>query len=452
MKRPIDIHCHLFNRKEASLLMIFDIIQLIRNAEIVLSKDDAMGKHKEEAKQMTKSAKSSVLFFLTVLKTPQKLLKTMRAAEKDFLFAPLMLDLYWILQYSQDEKSFVEKQESSFLPLVFKELDKIASSLQRVVQQRNVSSERRKLSLEMKRLIVSVKNALTQENKLGQALRTLLTDNFANQEKQLVDLYHHHEDELFPFFSVDPRRTTNYKLKRNGQYDLSLLTKRLKINGGIFSGFKLYTPCGYSPTHPMLMALYEYCEKNQVPVIAHCSGSGVTTFASNLYVEGHIYKDGKLIEHKGIWQFDDNKLASRKRILEHSERLNHPMLWEHVLKNFPNLKIDLAHFGHLPNSWEWTDYIFNLLKQKNEDGEWTYPNLYTDLACIPHIDTLKKIRENYFLDTPALQSRFLYGSDYYMNLVYLNNLEEYYNNFISTFAPDEFQLISIDNTYRFLGI
>ena len=202
----------------------------------------------------------------------------------------------------------------------------------------------------------------------------------------------------------------------------------------------------------MLMKMYEYCEQNNVPIIAHVSGSGATTLANKLYIEGHVYKDQELHEVNRVWEFDNKNLFARDRILEHSERLNHPMLWEYILNTYPKLKIDLAHFGHLPHSMEWTNYIWSMMKKKDKDGNYAYPNLYTDLACIPDRDSLFTFHNRYFAIEKELQCRFLYGSDFYMNLVYLNDMSDYCENFVNVFTAEECDLISITNPRKFLTL
>ncbi len=64
--------------------------------------------------------------------------------------------------------------------------------------------------------------------------------------------------ELLCFAGVDPRR---------GAKGVELLERALGEWG--FAGFKLYPPCGYSPSDQRLFPFYEVCRKYQVPVLTH---------------------------------------------------------------------------------------------------------------------------------------------------------------------------------------
>ena len=447
--RRIDVHCHFFNRKELSALMLLNIIHMIRNAEISLSGTNS-SQNVNEARQISKSVKSSISFFMTSLKSPKQIYKKINSYEKGYIFAPLMLDAYWLTQSPKTDEPHVRQDD--IMGVVKNELDNISDSLQNIAKRKTISTEKRHLSIETKRITDSFRRLLSKKTFEDVPKLNSSMDNFPLQEAEIVALQEAYPKDIMPFYAVDPRRASNFSKNSDGTYDISPITKKLKINGGHFTGFKLYTPCGYSPTHPMLMKMYEYCEQNNVPIIAHVSGSGATTLANKLYIEGHVYKDQELHEVNRVWEFDNKNLFARDRILEHSERLNHPMLWEYILNTYPKLKIDLAHFGHLPHSMEWTNYIWSMMKKKDKDGNYAYPNLYTDLACIPDRDTLFTFHNRYFAIEKELQCRFLYGSDFYMNLVYLNDMSDYCENFVNVFTAEEFDLISITNPRKFLNL
>ena len=72
--RRIDVHCHFFNRKELSALMLLNIIHMIRHAEISLSGTNT-NQNVNEARQISKSVKSSISFFMTSLKSPKQIYK-----------------------------------------------------------------------------------------------------------------------------------------------------------------------------------------------------------------------------------------------------------------------------------------------------------------------------------------------------------------------------------------
>ncbi|NJK98478.1 MAG: amidohydrolase family protein [Bacteroidales bacterium] len=65
--------------------------------------------------------------------------------------------------------------------------------------------------------------------------------------------------QLNPFVHIDPRR--------EGFTDI--FRKYVEEKG--FKGLKIYPPLGYFPDDERFYPLYAYCEKNNLPVIAHCS-------------------------------------------------------------------------------------------------------------------------------------------------------------------------------------
>ncbi|MDR0418854.1 MAG: amidohydrolase, partial [Prevotellaceae bacterium] len=267
---------------------------------------------------------------------------------------------------------------------------------------------------------------------------------FLNQENQLVDLQKKYPCIVFPFYAVDPRRKENYTFE-NGTYDLSPILNRLAINGGHFYGIKLYAPNGYSPADPMLMALYEYCEKHAIPIIAHCSGGGFASFAKTVNIQGLIYRDGKIEEHNGSITFKHYKVTDKERVHEKAQMLNHPLIWEKVLEKYPNLILDLAHFGNSEGSEEWSQHIIRLMKR--------YPNLYTDFSCVTGSATLDNMYETYYSKAESsVKSRFLYGSDFYLNMLFIDNMKHYIDQFEKIFSAADMKDIAETNPRRFLRI
>lgn len=63
---------------------------------------------------------------------------------------------------------------------------------------------------------------------------------------------------LITFSGVDPRR---------GKSGVDLL--ETAIRDWHFRGFKIYPPCGFSPSDPALFPFYEVCRKYRVPVLTH---------------------------------------------------------------------------------------------------------------------------------------------------------------------------------------
>lgn len=160
-----------------------------------------------------------------------------------------------------------------------------------------------------------------------------------------------------------------------------------------FKGLKIYPKLGFAPDHPVLMnEIYPLCVAHNIPVMTHCSRGGV-------YGKG--------------WDQDMCDVVTD------------PRAYIPVLKAFPKLRLCLAHFG---GDADWTDYLTKGLdpddaqaREKNwvpliadmiRSGD--YPGLYTDISY-----TIFKFAEympllRLYLEDEALQSKVLFGSDFYM--------------------------------------
>ncbi|HYD81459.1 MAG TPA: amidohydrolase family protein [Paucimonas sp.] len=73
-----------------------------------------------------------------------------------------------------------------------------------------------------------------------------------------AEILQRHAERLFVFGGVDPRW---------GADGIALFEKGVTEYG--FKGFKLYPPCGYSPSDRSLYPFYEICRKHKLPVLLH---------------------------------------------------------------------------------------------------------------------------------------------------------------------------------------
>lgn len=64
------------------------------------------------------------------------------------------------------------------------------------------------------------------------------------------------------FSGVDPRW---------GKDGIDLFERSIRDFG--FSGYKIYPPCGYNPSDPILYPFYEICAQWQIPVLTHVGGT-----------------------------------------------------------------------------------------------------------------------------------------------------------------------------------
>ena len=203
------------------------------------------------------------------------------------------------------------------------------------------------------------------------------------QHRELLELVTKHGKNVIPFYAADPRRD-------------DLVEKvRANLGPGKFRGIKIYPNLGYYPQDKNLMKVYEVCVENDVPVMSHCSPTGV-------------------------WQY---RLTPEDRA-----RFGHPRNYETILKEFPSLRLCLAHFG---GSEEWNKHLKSQTETEGDARAWVrwitdmiksddFPNLYTDISYTVFIPRVEGLYFDYFdylkvlLANEKIRNRVLFGSDYYM--------------------------------------
>jgi predicted TIM-barrel fold metal-dependent hydrolase len=206
-----------------------------------------------------------------------------------------------------------------------------------------------------------------------------------------------------------------------------------------FLGVKLYPPVGFLPIdnavfHPdaalgldldrALRAFYAYAEAEQVPITTHGA-------KSNGYRLGY----GDLAAPKG---------------------------WGKVLREFPALRLNLGHFGHLAGvdaergilaCEAWMRQAGVLMQ--------CYPNVYADMSysevaieadyADDYLDAIEKLFEHF----PAARKRIMYGSDWWLNRLSPNDrlhVDAYHQVFEDRFGADVRQDVMGNNALRFLGL
>ena len=255
-----------------------------------------------------------------------------------------------------------------------------------------------------------------------------ITDFFKNSPKNKTPI------EMYPFLGLN---TKNYDLKKNADKSKSsledILTKYFKkmpehdkhkilfdnmgsftgdinkMKAGHFAGIKLYPPLGFDPwpvldkdyesdaernnEQEKVEYFYKYASSNGIPITIHCGGSGY------------------------------NILDSKKEC-----EYTSPDRWKTVLEKYPDLKINLAHFGS--KKMDWMGKIFRLLCD--------YKNVYTDISYLCYTDkmytflddSLKLFSKKYGRDN--FQDKILFGTDFMINLMDLSSYSEYLQAFAST--------------------
>ncbi len=208
-------------------------------------------------------------------------------------------------------------------------------------------------------------------------------ESLEKQHQDLLEIARNSNGLVIPFYAADPRRED--------------LVEQVRKNlvPGRFQGIKIYPNLGYTPTDPKLMEVYAICQERGAPVMTHCNTGG-------LYQAGLTAQDCAILAH--------------------------PKNYQPILREFPRLRLCLAHFGGNSewdrqltstvelddNNQTWISYIADMIRS----GE--YPNLYTDISYtiftlqphnlhVTYFDYLKVLLAN-----PLIRDHVLFGSDYYM--------------------------------------
>jgi hypothetical protein len=174
-----------------------------------------------------------------------------------------------------------------------------------------------------------------------------------------------------------------------------------------FGGIKVYPPLGFDPwpekpaERAKVEILYRFCEKYGVPITTHCDDQGL-------------------------------RLISQ----EDSMRQTSPVRWENVLEHFPELYLNLAHFGKqyykgrlFKQSIIWQEKIVELLIR--------YPHVYSDISFTgvsPDIwNEVKKLLENMkSAEAGIVSSKLLFGTDWPMSLWFSNSAASCWRTFFES--------------------
>lgn len=347
MIKYYDIHCHVFNKSIINNRIINLFIPLL---DLLDSDKKGHLLNTENVEHVLNRLDNFLSAFLK--DRSEDVFKILdNAYNNAFVFTPLMFDLTYAddnygtrlqnLAYKERREIIIDWLEEAIKVL------KLKSKLSPEVEE--------KLDALMDPEKGKIKSILNLREDVFNA------NNFEQQIKDLEDLSQN--DRVKPFFSIDPRRY--YK----GHLNLiNLIQEKVLSPDAKFIGVKLYAPAGFSPTDPILYGtedsdegVYKFCMENKIPITVHCSDSGFACTSRFLKVRGHInqndsikfYKDFEKIKFRT--KFFSIKAA--EAIKERAEVLNHPKLWNIVLKRFPELKLNLAHFGGSNSIMEYVNYV-----------------------------------------------------------------------------------------------
>lgn len=265
---------------------------------------------------------------------------------------------------------------------------------------------------------------------------------------------------------------------------------------GMFWGVKMYPRLGYAPSdfvhYPNLMEFYAACEAKSIPITAHCGPGGMSIadyFLYERYDEGRYLdikeKDGCYSLKHAAERFDGVTAGTKGQ--------DSPSRWEEVLKKYPKLKLNLAHFGS-SDTWKECAGFGKMDKELSDDKDtgknykkhhryrdWTkkiaelvhgFDNVYTDISYFINDDPSwffgvghdrDDIAEDlvYLLKKyPSLKDRLLMGSDWYMIEKdgeegigdYLRKMFYMLRSVSKEMGFDAWHQFSVVNPLRFLGL
>lgn len=212
------------------------------------------------------------------------------------------------------------------------------------------------------------------------------------------------EELVLPFIGIDPRRD-----------NLLDLVKRYVEDKG-FRGMKLYPALGFFPNDERLYPVYEYAEKYELPITTHCIPKNKNHFRFKPTEE--MINQAKLLE-----DFDPKDIRKK---YDFARYLNDPHWYGVLLKDFPNLKVNLAHFG---GNKEWDKYLDNPNEEFSKNWNWytkirellkKHPNVYSDISFTVFdrdlYPLLKNLVNSEYKSTTIFspKNKVLFGTDFYM--------------------------------------
>ncbi len=250
--------------------------------------------------------------------------------------------------------------------------------------------------------------------------------------------------EIYPFLALNPANYTKAKVDGLLQKYFAYYTGRREdflanlgqfdgdidhLGDHVFAGIKVYPPLNFDPWpegNPEAMAkieaLYGTCSEKGIPLTTHGGKGGFVTV-------------------------DQQRLNEITAVSK----------WASALQRFPGLKLDLAHFplGALKGN------VLTLAERKRQQETLAlvlqYENVYVDVSCRATSDAyyqaLKALLDGLPVpDAEKLTRRILFGSDFAVNLMWIESYNRYLDLFSRTEAltPAEKHTFCSVNPERFL--
>lgn len=243
---------------------------------------------------------------------------------------------------------------------------------------------------------------------------------------ELVSIY---PERVIPFIHVDPRRDD----------PLSMVKKF--VEQYYFAGIKIYPSLAHFPYDPRLLPVYEYAQKNNLPVIAHCSPNNPTFYRGCPGTIRPLFADSKI-------PIRNRNSCNRRKLCAN---FTHPDNYRFLLEEYPKLKICLAHWG---STVYWQEYLDHPEKEDNwfsiiKDMMKQYDNLFADISFTVHNKEFFPLLK-VLLSDPLIRNKVLFGSDFYM--VETEATERRFGLDLRGYLGEEdFKAIAVDNPKRYLS-
>ncbi len=218
---------------------------------------------------------------------------------------------------------------------------------------------------------------------------------------------------ILPFFFCDPRRADD---KEDNLYELF---HEAFCEGQSFFGVKIYPSLGYDPYDVRLWPIYQLCEEYNIPVLTHCGGVTITAELDRM--SGYHGETAQKMVIKDAESDPDDKTTKKIDVKDRKDggnKLNDPKRWQPVMKKFPGLRLNIAHFGgyetwdsdHRPDTDE------DLLKRKGViiDLMEKYEHVYADFSYNIVEDGFTRNLKATLLQNKRVRERTMFGSDYWM--------------------------------------
>lgn len=470
MTKYFDVHNHLFNKnflaKELHYRLMKEMKNFMQDQEETEAERDVWGPINKVKNAIAAMKRYSYALKVFTRKNSTAVYEELDKTYKgEFILTPLTFDLTYCFAPSADrdlsgERSVTQTVDDE-INAMLGEIESGAKNFSRSFN-RDSSAEEDELwqeyqgekerflqnSKEFKTDTEMETETVSAPGERGIFKKRTGKDGWEEQLRQITDLKNNpkYSHKVFPFLAIDPRRPgiADYARENVGK-------------GKTFAGIKLYCPNGYSPTDPLLFGkgdqkggLYAFCEDNGIPVTAHNSDGGFATLAKSVFITGTIHVNGELHELENERVIFSKSILDKDAVYERALTLNHPLIWQKVAEKYPNLRLNLAHFGggkqlgaavdNPDDETLWSNRIIALLK----DDRYT---VYTDVSCFSDFGVLQKFIESPVY--PEIKHRVLYGSDFTLLLFFENDFDENVRQFKELFA-DDFEVIAGENPRGFL--